>query len=252
MKNSQDYTYKAVESFNKHTKLRPIDKFVLIDNDNSIENEVYGMLLLKNTEPKSFSQNINLVLSAAIQDEADFVLMSNDIIFTPSWLEPLITSDTIMLPMSNQNITEQTDKFKTSFVMDLSEYLGNEDELDSIAKKITSKNLQFNQPKMIPFYCFYLPYLVSSNVGLFDETFGQGGGEDVDYRLRASMKGYETKLSPNSYLLHFMGRSTWKGGETEQESESRNEMYRKRFISKWGQEAADLYLDTSLNSFLIT
>jgi hypothetical protein len=65
------------------------------------------------------------------------------------------------------------------------------------------------------------------------------------------MRGYQTKVSPKSYVLHFMGRSTWKGGESEQESIQRDQEYREHFISKWGQEAADTYLDTSLNSFLL-
>ena len=250
-KNSQEYTYKAVESFNKHTKLRPIDKFILIDNDNSIDHETYGMTVIKNQSPKLFSENVNQVLSLAIQDKADFVLLNNDIIFTPNWLEPLINTDIIAIPLCNQYITEKTDKFQVEFKMDLSQYVGNEDELDTIAKKITDKNLKFDQPKLILFYCFYLPYNVSSNVGLFDENF-ENGGEDVDYRLRTRVKGYDTKLISGSYLLHFMGMSTWRSStETDQQVQQRNKKYIQYFISKWGLEAANEYLDTSLSSFTI-
>ena len=104
---------------------------------------------------------------------------------------------------------------------------------------------------MIPFYCFYLPHEVSSIVGLFDEEFGKAGGEDIDYRLRARIKGYETLLISGSYLLHFMGKSSWRGTETENETNERNSKYREYFISKWGKEIADEYINMNHNDFVL-
>jgi glycosyltransferase involved in cell wall biosynthesis/GT2 family glycosyltransferase len=238
-KNSQEYTYKALETFAKHTRLNQGDKFFLIDNDDSFQHKINGINLIKNKTPQSFAKNVNQVLSEAIENKADFVMLNNDIIFTENWLEPLINHNSITLPLCNQYITEKTNKFEVLPAMDISEYIGNEKEFDDISKKITSRNLNFNQPKLISFYCFYLPYSISSVVGLFDEDFGKGGGEDVDYRLRAHLKGYETRLVSNSYVLHFMGKSTWRGGETQEETQKRNEEYYQHFVSKWGKETAD-------------
>lgn len=251
-KKAQNYTLKAISSFSRNTPFRDsIDKFFLIDNDSSFDIETWGMIVIKNDTPKNFAENINQILELAIRDKADFILMSNDIIFTQNWLQPLINYESIILPLSNQNITEQTEKFKTKFVMSLEDYIGNEDELEIIAKKITQKDLKFKQPKLIPYFCFYLPYVISSVVGLFDENFGRGGGEDVDYRLRAAEKGFQTIMSPHSFVLHFMGVSTWRSGETEQSTEMHNKKYRDYFVSKWGQQLADELLNTELDSFLI-
>ena len=236
-KQSQKYTYKALESFARNTKLKESDKFFLIDNDDSFSHQIEGINLIKNKNPKSFSENVNQVLSQAVEEKADFVMLNNDIIFTPNWLKPLMNSSSIRVPLSNQYITEKTERFEVLPTMNLEDYIGNEEELEVISQKITNQNLKFNQPNLISFYCFYLPYAISSSVGLFDTGF-ENGGEDVDYRLRASQKGYDTQLVSGSYVLHFVGKSTWRGEETKEQTEQRNQKYRNHFSSKWGEEAA--------------
>ena len=120
--------------------------------------------------------------------------LSNDIIFTPNWLEPLIGTESINVPLCNQQITDKTDKFEIKPLMELSEYIGNEEELDIISNRIINQSVIIDEPKIIPYYCFYLPYNISSKVGLFDENFGLAGGEDIDYKLRAEMEGFNTKI----------------------------------------------------------
>jgi glycosyltransferase involved in cell wall biosynthesis/GT2 family glycosyltransferase len=241
-KSSREYTYKALESFSKYTQLEPQDKFFLIDNDNNLTKDIQGVTLISNLTPRSFAQNINQILTKAIEDKADFVLLSNDIIFTPNWLPPLVNTEYITLPLCNQQITSKTNKFEIKPLMDLSEYEGNEEELNIIVNAITETDINLEQPKLIPYFCFYLPYKVSSEVGLFDEEFGKAGGEDIDYRLRADLKRYETKIITKSYLLHFMGKSTWRGNETLEETEQRNQKYYNHLIDKWGEATISKYL----------
>ena len=249
---TQEYTYKSISTFAKNTPFRAdVDRFYLIDNDVSFDDETWGMIVIKNGLPLTFAQNINQVLKIAIQDKADFVLMSNDIIFTQGWFEPLISNDSIMVPLCNQCIDLETQKFKTTFAMSLSDYLGNEEEVELIAKYVKSLNLKFTQPKLIPYYSFYLPYEVSSEVGLFDENFGRGGGEDIDYRLRANKKGFETKMSSDSWVLHFMGVSTWRSGESNETTQMHNKKYIDYFKEKWGNDIANLMLNADWTSFQI-
>ncbi len=235
---SKEYTYEAIESFIKNTKFAEVDRFFLIDNDNSFVGETQGIEVVRNQTPKSFAQNINQILTIAIENNSDFVLLSNDIIFTPNWLEPLVSTDAITVPISNQQVTARTDNFELQQLMDLEDYLGNEIDLEIVSNRITTNYSLVEQPKVIPYYCFYLPHTISSKVGLFDENFGLAGGEDIDYRLRAEMEGYETKIITKSFLLHFMGKSTWRGAETGAETNERNQKYYQYFISKWGEEIA--------------
>jgi glycosyltransferase involved in cell wall biosynthesis/GT2 family glycosyltransferase len=245
-KDSKEYTYKALESFFKYTNLSENDRVFLIDNDGSLEYTLDNVSIIRNKEPKSFAENINQILSASIHDKTDFVLLSNDIIFTPNWLTPLVNSNKITVPLCNQYVSDIFDGFQTESTMDISEYIGNEEKLNVIANNIINKNLQFTQPKLIPFYCFYLPHTVSSVVGLFDTNFGKAGGEDIDYRLRAKNNGFETELVSKSYLLHFMGKSTWRGAETEDETIERNTKYQQYFISKWGEDIANEYFTDTI------
>ena len=65
------------------------------------------------------------------------------------------------------------------------------------------------------------------------------GGEDVDYRLRCLIKGFNVTYTP-SFLLHFNGKSSWNGVENIQQTKERDYNYKIRFISKWGLDLKDI------------
>jgi hypothetical protein len=50
------------------------------------------------------------------------------------------------------------------------------------------------------------------------------------------------KLAQHPYLLHFMGKSTWRSGEVAQATRAAETDYRRRFVEKWGQAIADIFL----------
>ena len=77
----------------------------------------------------------------------------------------------------------------------------------------------------MPFYCFKIPYKILFDVGKFDTSFGKGGGEDIDYRIRCANKNFDVNFLTDSYLLHFQGKSTWDGVESPKETEKRNKIY---------------------------
>jgi glycosyltransferase involved in cell wall biosynthesis/GT2 family glycosyltransferase len=243
---SQQYTEYALKSFFKNTTLNSQDQFFLIDNDKSLDISTldFRVNVIFNASPRSFSQNVNLILKLALADSADYVFLNNDIIFTPNWTNELFQRNCISLPLCNQFVCGQTDRFTLNPAMDLNDYIGYEDDLNLLSKQITSSYQLQETPSHISFYCFFLPYEVSSTVGLFDEEFGQAGGEDIDYRLRARNAGIETQLVTGSYLLHFAGKSTWRGGETQQETQIRNQTYIQHFTEKWGQDLASTLLFT--------
>ena len=86
----------------------------------------------------------------------------------------------------------------------------------------------------MPFFCFKIPYKILNEIGYFDKSFGKCGGEDIDYRIRCAIKGYDVNFLVHSYLLHFHGKSTWDGNETKDEIEERNKIYVNEFkCSSW-------------------
>ena len=114
--------------------------------------------------------------------------------------------------------------------------------LDAVKQHKQNTLGRFFDALLIPFYVFRLPASVYKKVGLFDERFGVGGGEDVDYRLRTLFAGISVKYTESSYILHFGGKSTWDGTETITDIDFRNSAYENEFITKWGMDLSNLCL----------
>ena len=244
---SSKYTVTALRSFIKNTELAPDDRFFLIDNDNDFDlpPEFNWVHLIRHEKPQGFGQNVNLIIRLAMSEGADVVFPNNDVVFGPGWLEPLMArDDAILIPLCNQFQVYSCDGFALGQFMDVEDYLGHEEQFDAIVR-IHQHNMvdgRYLDQLHISFFCFRIPHRVYATIGLFDENFGRGGGEDVDYRIRAHLAGFDVCMAPKSYLLHFMGKSTWRGGESQEESNLRNVSYYNYFCQKWGNDLAQLFL----------
>lgn len=236
---SNQYTSVAIDSFLKSTRLDKNDEFVLIDNDNE---GIYTTVdVIRNESPKSFAKNCNDAIKQA--NGKNFVLLSNDVVFTPDWNRPLEHySNAIFLPSCNQTHLYTSGALQLQSTMQLHEYAGRFNELANIARTHKTQNNRYFEQMLMPFYVFRLPRNVYDQIGLFDEGFGIGGGEDVDYRIRAIAKDVPVKYSPHCYLLHFQGKSTWDGSEARRDTSERNRKYFSEFVKKWGEDLANLCL----------
>ena len=240
MQSSEKYTHYALDTFFRNSIFGKQDKFFLIDNDKTFSKDYDNVTVVSNSSSKSFAENMNFILKQAIMDGADFIGLNNDIIFTKNWNQNLGDLNSVSIPLCNQHL--QGDWIKGE--MELEEFIGKEESLNQIASQITSQ-LQNVAPNLIKaFYCFYVPYEVSSKVGLLDEEFGKGGGEDIDYGLRAEQLGFETKFNHQSYLLHFSHRTL--EHETKEEKDKRTEQLYLHFCKKWGKEIADKRLSLAV------
>jgi GT2 family glycosyltransferase len=240
MQYSEKYTHYALDTFFRNSIFGKQDKFFLIDNDKTFSKHYDNVTVISNASSKSFAENMNFILKQAIMDGADFIGLNNDIIFTKNWNQNLGDLNSVSIPLCNQHL--QGDWIKGE--MELEEFVGKEELLNQISSQITSQ-LQNVAPNLIKaFYCFYVPYEVSSKVGLLDEEFGKGGGEDIDYGLRAEQLGFETKFNHQSYLLHFSHRTL--EHETKEEKDKRTEQLYLHFCKKWGKEIADKRLSLAV------
>jgi hypothetical protein len=238
-KSSRYYTDLALSSFLKNTRLSANDEFVLIDNDSEDTYEYDNTI--KNLIPKSFAANCNQLIDLA--NGRNLVLVSNDIIFTPDWNLPLTQySSALTLPSCNQTHLYTLGSLQLQPTMQLSSYENKSRELEQIAVYHRSQVFGLFERLLMAFYAFSLPVSVYNRVGYFDENFGLGGGEDVDYRLRAVEQDIPVKYLSQSYLLHFSGKSTWDGPEKQREIEERNQKYFSKFADKWGEDLANLCL----------
>jgi FkbM family methyltransferase len=240
--NTEEYTDVAIETFFKNTTLKEKDKFFLIDNDGtySLKHNQDQITIISNAQPRTFSENMNFIMKLCLIDGVDFFGLSNDVVFTENWNQNFNSRNKVLVPLCNQHFAGEFKGLKIETAMDLRDYLGKESELNEFAKDVSSQEIQINS-NIIGFYCFYIPNEVIAKVGFLDENF-KNGGEDIDYRLRASQFGVNTEINTSSYLLHFCGKSTWRSGESHKVIRKRYQDYKTYFEKKWGKELSEQLL----------
>jgi glycosyltransferase involved in cell wall biosynthesis/GT2 family glycosyltransferase len=243
--NSEQYTDLAIDTFFKNTHFKNQDKFFLIDNDSKyqLKQNSDKITLISNNTPKTFAENMNLVMKLAFLDKADFIGLSNDVVFTENWNQSFGKSKSISVPLCNQKLTGEYGSLKIKSAMNLEDFDGKENELNEFVKGIDSQKLKIDS-NIIGFYCFHIPHEIISKIGFLDENF-ENGGEDIDYRIRASQLGYDIQIDTSSYLLHFYGKSIWRSGESKEKTLKREKNYRQYFEKKWGKEMSDKCLVAS-------
>jgi len=238
LKVTNEYANKAVDSFFKNTILNSDDKFVMVDNDGEFKsNWNNGRIsednFILNDKLESFSYNMNILMRLAIKENKDLVFLSNDVIFTPNWSELLVTDDmTLSIPSCNQ-----THNLGIPSSLSMDEFGDRYDILNQVSL-VVNNEMKYFQSMLMPFYVLRIPLKILKEVGEYDEMFVVGG-EDVDYRLRCLIKGFNVTYTP-SFLLHFNGKSSWNGVETIDQTKERDYNYKIRFISKWGLDLKDI------------
>lgn len=86
-------------------------------------------------------------------------------------------------------------------------------------------------------WCSIIPMKVIKAVGMFDEKFYPGGGEDYDWNRRAYMKGYRVLGIFNSWAWHWWGQTKDKPMTG---MPLKKELMWNGFQEKWGKDA-DVY-----------
>jgi GT2 family glycosyltransferase len=244
---TEHFSKLALGSFFNNTKLEPGDIFVFVNNDgtNSFREGYPIDVYINNKTPKSWAENFNKGLRIAKKFKKHFVVITNDIVFTKDWFEPLKQrDDAVLIPACNINYLYNAPGFKTSPCMQMEEYVGKEKYLEAIVEH-HQKNFKFEDLQERIFMQLYLgriPYQVHSNVGYFDHTFSNCGGEDMDYRIRCSIKGFKTMIANCSLTLHFHGKSSWDGSETTVEEEQRRAKYIDKSMKKWGFDLTEIFI----------
>lgn len=244
---SKRYTRYALDSFFATTPWHN-DCFYLIDNDGSYADEdltTYSRVnYLRNSKPLGFAANVNQIMRRAADERADLYFLNNDMIFTPHWFEPFsLPRPVILNPLSNMEAEYQEHNFFAKRFIDLDDYLGHEEVLPIIAEHHRARFRGYHQVITLPFFCVKIPFAVYSVVGPLDESFGQGGAEDDDYCLRTHLADFSVCFAFASYVLHFVGKSTWRGAESEEARRVRVSAYEEAFAAKWGQQLFEICLN---------
>ncbi len=91
--------------------------------------------------------------------------------------------------------------------------------------------------------CLMITRKCLDSVGLLDEAYGMGYGEETDYQFKAMDKGFEAKVAIDTYVYHKKEASFGNSKEKLEEVERNREL----FFSRWGNEYEELAKKYALN-----
>ncbi len=163
--------------------------------------------LVLNSENRGFCVGSNQGLQTATGE--NLVLLNNDVIVTPGWLERLLNcadSDSrigMVGPMSNyvsgcQGVAEVG--------YDTSTLVGLEDFADHWTRQHVGEVIEYW--RQIGF-CMLIRRAVIDKIGGLDPIYGLGTFDDDDFCLRASIAGFTAVSAKDCFVHHFGSRTFW-------------------------------------------
>ncbi|HLC40447.1 MAG TPA: glycosyltransferase, partial [Methylomirabilota bacterium] len=204
--NQLEYTRACVESVIRNTKISY--ELVLVDNgstDGTLDyfRSIPGAKVVANGTNLGFAAGNNRGIQAAAGDYV--VLLNNDTIVTPQWLDGLIAcaeedpSIGIVGPMSN--CVSGPQQVADASYADLTAL---DDYTRVFRERHRGKRLPFDR---IVGFCMMIRREVIDRIGLLDERFGIGNFEDDDYCLRAKQAGFRLVIAADVFIHHFGSRT---------------------------------------------
>lgn len=214
------------------------DVHVLIINDNSPDKHVNDFLkkyeaypnfcVLTNSENLGFVGTINKAMSMV---KTDFAVWLNSDTDVPNfWIERLLAPFekhpklATATPFSNSAVTFSYPDFGVD-----NELKFPLKEIDEAFQKIEPTESQMEETYSGTGYCMAINMECWKDVGELDiEAFGKGYGEENDWCMRASLKGWHHKLVNNLFVHHSHG-----GSFLSEEKKALCERNRKILISRY-------------------
>ena len=224
--NQLAHTRACLESIAARTTM--LHEVIVVDNGSTDETPGFlkewqaahpNCTVIRNRTNLGFAGGNNQALSIA--RGANLVLLNNDTVVTPGWLERLLEvfqrhPDTgIAGPMSNQVSGPQQVK-EASY--------GSLEAMLLFAEQWTRRHRRqsFELPRVVGF-CLLMRREVLDAIGGLDERFGPGNFEDDDLCIRARLAGFHVRVAQDAFV-HHVGSQTFKGARID---------YRKSMQRNW-------------------
>ena len=178
--------------------------------------------IIKNKENLGFAAGNNQGMAAARGDY--ILLMNNDIVVMPDWLERMISCAErdpkigIVGPMSNYVSGPQ-------LVENVPYNMESLEGLDDFAAKFSDQYDSKTQRILrVVGFCILIKRAVINKIGGMDSRYGLGNFEDDDFSLRATLAGFESWIAEDCFIHHF-GNRTFIGAKID---------YRESLHKNWG------------------
>ncbi|WP_082023848.1 glycosyltransferase [Clostridium polynesiense] len=234
--NKLEYTKQCIDSIKKYT---PKDAYeiVIVDNNSTdgtrewLKNQK-DIRIIFNDKNLGFPGGCNTGIKAALRDN-DILLLNNDTIVTPRWLDNLKTclysNDNIGAVGSITNSCSNYQSIKTDYK--------STEEMISFAEKVNISNPEkWEQKVRLIGYCMLIKRSVLNEVGLLDEDFFPGNFEDDDLGYRIQLKGYRLMQCNDTFIHHYGSVSFNDNSGAFNRIIAENTA---RFINKWGFDSVE-------------
>ena len=227
-------TIECMDAIRKHTTNYQI---IWIDNGSGVGeiNRVKAFLqdnampfrLIRNVRNEGFVRGTNQGIMASTSEH--LVLMNSDVIVTPGWLDKLLDFQCSHPRTGIIGVLTDTGKiqcYQSPRILPLTGYAGVGDPaeyhnaLPPMHREITAS--------CVPFSCVLMNKRMVQQVGLLDEDFSPGYGDDDDYCDRARLAGWKTVILLNVFVYHKHGvtfKSTFDKETMERLRERNNKLY---------------------------
>lgn len=208
--NAVDNLIACVNSVLKHTA--PQTYRLILINDKSTDPKVEEFLctiqslahpdiiVLENKVNVGFIKTVNKGMSYS---NSDVLLLNSDTIASPGWLakiqEAAYSGETIatVTPLTNNGTICSVPNFCEDNPIPKGFTL---EEFALLIERVSIKCYP-EIPTAVGF-CMYIKRKVLNEIGLFDEGFGRGYGEENDFCCRAIAKGYVNILCDDTFVYH--------------------------------------------------
>ncbi len=193
-------------------------KFEVIIVDNGSDDGTSKWLMEeknKYSNLKIFTLDKNIGFGPAVnlgiqRSKGEFiVILNNDTLVSPDWLENLLT--VVKIDPSVGIVSPVTNSAGGSPQMDIQTKNLPPDpvEIAQYAKSIVNRTEVYYEPNRLIFFCVLIRRELFDLIGYLDESYEKGNFEDDDYCLRARMAGYRLAIAKNSFVYHY-GSATFK------------------------------------------
>ncbi|MGD0854885.1 MAG: glycosyltransferase [Dehalococcoidia bacterium] len=222
--NSFEHVQKCISSVLSCTSEIPFT-IVIVDDcstDNSLKEYLSYLVakqadikILKNKKNAGYLKSVNRGMKYS---RNDVVLLNSDTVVTHGWLRELrdcaYGSERIatVTPMSNNaTICSVPDFCKSN---EIPHGYSIQEFASLVNKTAVSNGVRHYEIPVGIGYCMYVKRKVLHDIGYFDEAFGRGYEEEVDFCLRALEHGYKNVACPQVFIYHAGSASIDEGQKT--------------------------------------
>ncbi|MFD1139405.1 glycosyltransferase [Paenibacillus urinalis] len=228
--NKLEYTQDCINSIRKHTDPGSYE-IIVVDNksnDGTQEwlHEQRDIKTIFNENNLGFPKGCNQGIE--ISSGENILLLNNDILVTPSWLDILLnglySSENIgaVGPVTNNAAYYQSIQTSYESIEQMYHFAQNYNRPDPRKWERRLKLVGF---------CMLIKKKVFEELGFLDEIFTPGNFEDDDLSFRMIKSGYELRLCKDVFIHHYGSVSFRNDNREYLELLEKNE---KKFMGKWG------------------